>query len=180
MKTKYMNRNLVVSMIVLAMVLMIPGYGITPVHGADKIKIGTITPISGPLSILGMSFGRGYQLLADTINEKGGVNVGGKRYLLEIINEDSKMNAEASRASALKLVHRDKANFIVGGILESVMEAIYKVCSEAGVLYAQQNANIPGHPADISPDKMLQVRVFHSHDETHDMDIKYLKTAYCQ
>jgi branched-chain amino acid transport system substrate-binding protein len=163
---------------VLLSMTMVPWIGGSNAIAADKIKIGTIMPISGPLSILGMSFGRGYAIITEFINEKGGVKVGGKSYELEIINEDSKGSAEASRTSALKLIHRDKVDFITGGILEPAIEAIYKVCLDNGVLFAAQNANIPGHPADISPDKVLQVRVFHSHDETHGIDIDYLKKAY--
>ena len=157
---------------------MVPWISGSNAIAADKIKIGTIMPMSGPLSILGMTFGRGYTIIAEFINEQGGVNVGGKSYQLEIINEDSKGSAEASRTSALKLIHRDKVDFITGGILEPAIEAMYKVCLDNGMLFLAGNANIPGHPADVSADKILQVRVAHSHDETHGMDIAYLKKAY--
>ena len=44
---------------VLLSMTMVPWIGGSNAIAADKIKIGTIMPISGPLSILGMSFGRG-------------------------------------------------------------------------------------------------------------------------
>jgi ABC-type branched-subunit amino acid transport system substrate-binding protein len=67
---------------------------------------------------------------------------------------------------------------VLGGILEQAIEAIYGVCKEAGVLYGQTNANLPGHPADVSPDKKLQVRLFISHDDTHAIDLDYLAKNY--
>ena len=101
-----------------------------------------------------------------------------KSYTIKLIQEDSKASAEAARSAALKLVHRDKVNFIIGGILEPAVEAMYKVCDKAGIFFGMANANIPGHPADVSPDKKLQARLFHSYDATHAIDIDYLKSAY--
>jgi branched-chain amino acid transport system substrate-binding protein len=145
---------------------------------ADEIKIGTIMPSSGPLSIVGMSWTRGFEMLVEDVNTRGGVDINGKKYLLKLYNEDSKASSEAARTSALKLIHKDKVDFVLGGILEQVIEAIYGVCKNAGVLYGQTNANLPGHPADVSPDKKLQVRLFISHDDTQAIDLAYMAKNY--
>jgi ABC-type branched-subunit amino acid transport system substrate-binding protein len=57
---------------------------------------------------------------------------------------------------------------------------MYNVCKEAGMFYGATNANIPGHPADVSPDKPLQARLFINHDDNHGVDIDYLVKNYPQ
>jgi branched-chain amino acid transport system substrate-binding protein len=164
---------------VLFVVSMVFGIAMpTAVHAANVIKVGIIMPVSGPLSVVGITWDKGFELAADAINAGGGITLDGKSYTIKLIEEDSKAAAEAARSAALKLVHRDQVNFIIGGILEPAVEAMYKVCEKAGIFYGMANANIPGHPADVSPDKKLQARLFHSYDATHAIDIDYLKSAY--
>lgn len=156
------------------MTMMSPGV----VQAEEQIKIGTVMPISGPLSIVGMSWGRGFDLAAIAINEKGGVTLGGKQYKVKLIHEDSKGSAEAARSATLKLVLKDKVNFILGGILETEIEAIYNACKDSNVFYGATNANIPGHPADVKPEKKLQARLSPSFDDSHGVDIAYIQKAY--
>lgn len=148
------------------------------VQAADTIKVGTLMPQSGPLAVVGMAWDRGFKICAEALNEKGGVTIDGKQYIFEILSEDSQGSADAARSSALKLIHSDRVDFIMGGIMETVIEATNRVCEEAGVLYGATNANIPGHPADVSPDKPLQVRLAISHDDTHEINLNFMKKHY--
>lgn len=177
MKTKRINSIMVVFIFLFPAVLTHFSINSEAI-AAEKIKIGTIMPISGPLSIVGMTWTRGFEMYAESVNKQGGITIDGKKYEIKLYSEDSKASAEASRSSALKLIHRDRVNFILGGILETAIEAIYNVCDDAGILFGATNANIPGHPADVSPGKDLQVRLAISHDETHHIDLAYLKKNY--
>ncbi len=60
------------------------------------------------------------------------------------------------------------------------MAAINQVTQAAGILYAQANANIPGAPQDVGPDKPLQVRPFINHDDTQPIDLDYIRQTYPQ
>jgi branched-chain amino acid transport system substrate-binding protein len=151
---------------------------LNPAFAADVIKIGTIEPLSGPISIVGITQKKGFELAADSINAKGGIPLNGKNYTIELIQEDSKASPEAARSAALKLILRDKVDFVIGGIMEAVIAATYKVCDQHGIFFGQGSANVPGHPADISPDKKLQARLFHDYYATHAINIDYLKRAY--
>jgi branched-chain amino acid transport system substrate-binding protein len=145
---------------------------------AKTLKIGSVMPLTGPLSVVSLAFTRGWEIYADEVNAAGGVKIGNDTYKIQFINEDSKGSAEGAGTAATKLVNQDKVQIIIGGILESEMAAIYQVTGPAGVLYAQANANIPGAPQDVSADKNLQVRPFINHDDTQPIDLDYLVQTY--
>jgi ABC-type branched-subunit amino acid transport system substrate-binding protein len=137
-------------------------------------------PQTGPLAILGLSFTRAWDIYADDVNSTGGVKIGNDTYMIEFIHEDSKGSTEGASTAASKLVNQDKVNLVIGAILESEMAAINQVTEAAGVLYAQANANIPGAPQDVAPDKPLQVRPFINHDDTQPIDLDYILQTYPQ
>jgi branched-chain amino acid transport system substrate-binding protein len=137
-------------------------------------------PQTGPLSVVALSFTRAWELYADDVNNAGGVKIGNDTYKIELVQEDSKGSAEGASTAASKLVNQDKVNLVIGALLESEMAAINQVTEPAGILYAQANANIPGAPQDVSPDKPLQVRPFINHDDTQPIDLDYVLQTYPQ
>jgi branched-chain amino acid transport system substrate-binding protein len=151
-----------------------------PPAEAETLKIGLIEPLSGPISVVGLAFQRGYELYADEVNAEGGVQIGDKRYLLEIITEDGKGSPEAAGTAARKLVFEDGVTFIAGEILEPATDAIYQVTSTAPnkVMHVISWVNVPFTPTDVSADKPLQVRLAISPQDTNLPDIEYLVETY--
>jgi len=149
-----------------------------PAPAAKEIVFGSILPMSGPISIVGMLWTRGFECFFEKINEEGGINIGGQQYTFKYIPEDSKGSAEAAATAARKLIHQDGATFICAAIMEPAVEAVYEVCEKNKVLQLIPSVNIAGHPADISPQKPFLVRPDISFDDTHTMDFDYLKKAY--
>ena len=145
---------------------------------AEQLTVGSIMPLSGPISIVGMSWSRGIDLFFDKINDQGGVNIGGQKYTFKFISEDSKGAAEAAGTAARKLVHQNGAKFIFAAILESSTDAVYEIAERNKVLQMIPSVNVAGHPADVSPDKPFLVRPNISFDDTHTLDMDYLKEAY--
>ncbi|WP_300459548.1 ABC transporter substrate-binding protein [Desulfobacula sp.] len=148
------------------------------VFASEKIVIGTILPLSGPISVVGVALKRGFEMRLEKINAQGGIEINGKKFQVEMIAEDTKMSPGASSSSALKLIHKDGAKIIYGGIIESNIDAIYKVTKKEGVFYAIASVNIPGHPADVSGEKPNLVRLGPSFDDSHTIDIDYLAKSY--
>lgn len=145
----------------------------------EYITVGSILPLSGPISVVGMSWSRGYELYFDKINEEGGVTIEGQPYLFKYISEDSKMNPEGGAAAARKLIYEDGATFVFGAIIEAVTGAIDEVCAEAGVPHLISAINVPGFPGvDVSPDKPLTVRPLVSFDTAWTIDFDYMLEAY--
>jgi branched-chain amino acid transport system substrate-binding protein len=142
------------------------------------LKIGSAMPISGPQATVGLAWARGYDIFADWINGKDGLTIGKEKFRIQMINEDSKMNPEAAASSAMKLVNQDKVKFIIGEILDPCGEAIYGVASPAKALHALSFLNIPGSPADISPNRSLKVRLGIQNNMVHPIMYDYLVKAY--
>ncbi|MDO5693816.1 MAG: ABC transporter substrate-binding protein [Pseudomonadota bacterium] len=78
----------------------------------DKITIGTIQDLSGPLAGFGKQVRMGMLLRVDEINEQGGIN--GRKLELKI--EDSGYDPKRAVLAAQKLVNQDKIFAMVGHI----------------------------------------------------------------
>jgi len=125
-----------IALILVALVVLPLGGACAPKPtGPKTLKIGTISPISGPLGIIGLLWGRGFDMAAEWLNGQGGVKVGGDTYQIQFIHEDGKGSPEASAAAANKLVYQDKVKFVIGEVLNPASEAIYNVTKPAGVLH---------------------------------------------
>jgi branched-chain amino acid transport system substrate-binding protein len=176
MMGKKTNQLIVILTVVLA--LLVLGTGAPLKANAEQLNVGSILPLSGPISIVGMSWSRGYELFFDKLDEEGGVNIGGQKYTFKFTSEDSKGAAEAAGTAARKLIHQNGAKFIFGAILESSTEAIYDIAERNKVMQMIPSVNVAGHPADVSPKKPFLVRPNVSFDDSHTIDMDFLKEAY--
>lgn len=146
---------------------------------AKHLKFGAIFVLSGPISTIGISWARGLELYFDKVNEQGGVKIGDEQYLIDFIAEDDKLNPEVAATAAKKLVYEDGVNFIAGTIaVDAVTEAVYGVCEPNEVLHVLPWINVPGCPADISPDKPFCLRLNISADTTMPLNYDYLVENY--
>ncbi|MGA2958432.1 MAG: ABC transporter substrate-binding protein [Thermodesulfobacteriota bacterium] len=60
----------------------------SPALSQEKVKIGVITPLTGAIAHSGKDHLIGAEIAADRINAAGGIRIGGKKYLLEIVALD--------------------------------------------------------------------------------------------
>ncbi len=82
--------------------------------GPEKIKIGFNIPLTGDIPKVGeMSKQAGEMLMAD-INGAGGLEVGGKKYMLEFIYQDNEAKAESAVTAALKLIEKYQIIAMIG------------------------------------------------------------------
>jgi branched-chain amino acid transport system substrate-binding protein len=142
------------------------------------LRIGSAMPISGPQATVGLAWARGYDIFMDWINDKGGLKIGEDTLRVQMINEDSKMNPEAAASSATKLVQQDKVKYVIGEILDPCGEAIYGVTAPAKALHVVSFLNIPGGPADVSPDRPLKVRLGIQNNVVQPIIYDYLVKTY--
>ncbi|BCR03888.1 branched-chain amino acid ABC transporter substrate-binding protein [Desulfuromonas versatilis] len=85
-----------------------------PALAADTIKIGFNIPLTGDIPKVGESSKLSAEMLKEDINGKGGLEVGGKKYMLEFIYEDNEAKAESAVTTALKLIEKDEVLAMVG------------------------------------------------------------------
>ena len=78
-----------------------------------KIKIGYVSPESGPLA----PFGEADKFVVGTIRElmKGGLAIGGKNFPVEIIAKDSQSNPNRAGEVAADLILKDKVDIMLAG-----------------------------------------------------------------
>lgn len=96
-------------------------------NAQDKIRIGFLAPLSGPLSLLSREMERGLDLaLARLHNKIGGIPV-------EVFKVDSRMSAASAMQVATKLLEEDKINFLTGLLLSNQTMALAKPVTSKGV-----------------------------------------------
>jgi branched-chain amino acid transport system substrate-binding protein len=81
---------------------------------SDKITLGAVVQLTGPLANTGRFYRDAYQLTVDTINEKGGIRVGGKQYRLALRLLDNKSDPKLGPRQYERLLSRYKVNFLLG------------------------------------------------------------------
>ena len=80
-----------------------------PGVGADVIRLGTLTDLSGPQASIGMAALRGISAYYDHINHWGGIQ--GRK--IELLIEDHAFNSDRARQAAEKLIDSDEVFAVV-------------------------------------------------------------------
>lgn len=111
-------------------------------HGASKepIKIGYPTNRSGVYAYLGAYEIMGAQLAVEEYNQRGGVL--GRP--IEMILEDTQANPSVAVQKATKLLDKDKACCLVGGILSAEAFAVGDLAQQRKVVYINTAGNNDG------------------------------------
>jgi branched-chain amino acid transport system substrate-binding protein len=79
---------------------------------AKVLKLGSIFALSGPNASIGKESLGGAQYAVDIINKAGGVEIGGDKYKVELVNVDDESKAERSVGGAEKLIGQDNVPVI--------------------------------------------------------------------
>jgi len=85
--------------------------------GSDKgnsIRIGAIAELTGDMPAVGESCKKASEMAVKEINDAGGLEVGDKKYKVDLFVEDNAGKAEQSASAAQKLITQQKVLAIVG------------------------------------------------------------------
>ncbi len=104
--------------------------------GADPIKVGFITDLTGPIGASGQAAKPGLEFAVKRINENGGLL--GRP--LEIIAYDAQSNIQLYTQYAQQLVMRDNVDIIFGATSSSAREAIRPIFTRQNKLYFYNGA----------------------------------------
>lgn len=113
---------------------------------AADIKIGVAEALTGGAAQYGIAIRNGFQLAADEINAKGGVN-GNK---IQLVIEDEQGKKEEAMTVFKKLIFQDKVLMIFGPTLSNSMFAAGPVANAAKVV-AFGTSNTASGITDIGP-----------------------------
>ena len=87
---------------------------IMPAAAQDMIRFGTALSLTGNLATEGKLVREGYDFFVKTVNERGGIDVAGKKYKVEIVYYDDESNVNTSVKLYEKLISEDKVKFLLG------------------------------------------------------------------
>jgi branched-chain amino acid transport system substrate-binding protein len=80
----------------------------------DTIRIGVIAELTGDMPAVGESCKKAAEMAVKEVNDAGGIDVGGKKYKVELFVEDNAGKADQSASAAQKLITQKKVLAIVG------------------------------------------------------------------
>ena len=102
--------------------------------GADKLRVGMVSTLSGPPGALGIDMRDGFNLALKHLGGKlGGIPV-------ELLVADDNFNPETGKQAVERFVKRDKVDFVTGIIYSNIMLAAGQAAFESGTPYVSANA----------------------------------------
>lgn len=118
----------------------------------EPVKIGLDNPLTGTFAALGKNELIGAQLAVEQINAKGGIL--GRQ--VELLVEDSTSGDTATAVQkALKLIERDKVDFLIGNINSALAQAMANTSFQKGQFHI-----VPGGHTDTVTGKQCHWNVF--------------------
>lgn len=115
--------------------------------GSPKVlKVGFLAPLSGPLKAWAEPGLNGCSIWVERINQAGGLKVGNRRYMIEIIPFDSKYDPDVALQGAKRLIAEDgvKLLLMIGG--DDISLELRHLIRQSRMLVTTML------PSDLSPD----------------------------
>ncbi|PZN58587.1 MAG: ABC transporter substrate-binding protein, partial [Proteobacteria bacterium] len=97
---------------------------------APTFKAGVITSLSGDNILGGNLTKRGYDLWADAVNEKGGVEVAGERFKVEMFYGDDQSNPATGADAAERLIVQNEVDVLFGPYTSGSTIAVQPICQK--------------------------------------------------
>lgn len=95
------------------------------------IRVGFVSPQSGPVGIFGDGDGYVLDLVRKTV--AGGIEAGGKRWRVEFINKDTQSSPVRAAQVAKDLINGDKVDFVISTSTPEAVNPVADACEAAGV-----------------------------------------------
>ncbi len=117
-----------------ALAVALFGLAAAPALAQETLKIGALVTLSGAGAAWGTGMQHAAELAADDVNAKGGLEVGGKKYKVQVIAYDDKYQANEAVTVANRLVFEDKVKFIIGPVGSAPVLAIQPITEKNQVI----------------------------------------------
>lgn len=99
----------------------------------NTIILGSAISLTGKYSTNGVHTQNGYELAAKMINDAGGVDVGGTKYMIKIQYYDDESTPARGAQLAERLIQQDGVEFMLGPYSSGLTKAIAPVTEKYGV-----------------------------------------------
>lgn len=101
---------------------------------AETLKLGVLATLSGAGTAWGLSMQGAAELAAEDVNSKGGLEVAGKKYKVEVVAYDDHYKAADALTAFNRLVFDDGVKFVVGPLGSAPALAVLPVATENKVI----------------------------------------------
>lgn len=99
----------------------------------DKLPVGIITSLSGPMAAPGKFQMNGFRLAEEEINSGGGVTIGGRKYAIELKVYDTRANPAEGASAMQRLATVDRVPVVLGELHSGVAGAAAPVAQDYGI-----------------------------------------------
>lgn len=115
-------------------------FGVDAAAGADDaITLGAAVSLTGKYTLNGTNTKNGYDLAIRQINDRGGVEIGGKRYDLEVRYYDDESTPTRGTELVERLIQQDGVKFILGPYSSGLTKAILPITERHKVPMVEAN-----------------------------------------
>jgi branched-chain amino acid transport system substrate-binding protein len=142
--------------------------------GAKEFRIGAVLELSGADSAGGQLAKRGYDFWADTVNKRGGISIGGKKYPVRVIAQDARSEPTAGADGATRLITEENVDAMFGSYTSGVQLAMNPICAKYQVPCIAGSAE---SPENWSPQPQFTFGIIPSVDLTADKALKFIVTT---
>ena len=105
----------------------------------DTIVLGAAVSLTGKYSVNGKNTKDGYDLAVKRINERGGVKVGGRTYLIKVVYYDDESTPARGSQLAERLIVQDGVKFVLGAYSSGLTKAIAPVTEKYKIPHVEGN-----------------------------------------
>jgi branched-chain amino acid transport system substrate-binding protein len=109
----------------------------------DRFKLGAVTSLSGDLRFGGGVTKRGYDLWADTVNQNGGIEVGGESYDVEIVYADAQSKPSSGADAASRMISSENVDAVLGPYSSNVTLAVCPIMEQNSMPHITGSAESP-------------------------------------
>jgi branched-chain amino acid transport system substrate-binding protein len=103
-------KYLLISLIIVGAILL----GGCAQAAPDTIKIGVNAPLTGDIPKVGEGSKFAAEMWLEDVNAAGGLDIGGKKYQVELVIEDNESKAESAVSANTKIITQDEVLIIIG------------------------------------------------------------------
>lgn len=121
----------------------------------EPVRIGFLGTLTGEVERDGQLNLAGARLAVDELNRGGGLEIDGRRHVVELIVADTANTPEAAVRGARQLINRDDVVALVGPFVSSTAIPVAELAERSGVLMISPSAS---HP-EVTRDKHWVFRV---------------------
>lgn len=110
---------------------------------AATFKAGVITSLSGENILGGNLTKQGYDLWVDAVNARGGIEIGGEQFLVEMFYGDDQSNPATGADAAERLIVQNEVDALFGPYTSGSTIAVQPICQKYQVPMVSGSAESP-------------------------------------